>query len=141
MREEARAGLRGELREVVGEDAAARAERKGALDAALDADRPRSVASVLTQYRSLLAIALFLALIVGAVIALVTGAWWWLFVALALHGVGTAVVVTTSLSMSSEAESTDPRTAAALRDRGVTNPDAALDQAVDAAEDDEERRA
>jgi hypothetical protein len=132
-RDEARAGLRGELREVVGDEAAARAERKGALDAALDADRPRTVASVLSQYRSLLMIGLFTALIVGAVIALITGTWWWLLVALLLHGIGTAVVVTTALTMATQTESTDPRTAAALQARGVTDPDAALSQAVDAA--------
>jgi membrane protein implicated in regulation of membrane protease activity len=136
MREEARAGLRGELREVVGDEAAARAERKGALDAALDADRPRTVASVFTQYRSLLMIALFVALIVGAVVALITQTWWWLLVALVLHGIGTLVVVTTAFTMFTQTESTDPRTAAALQARGVTDPDAALNQAVDAAAED-----
>jgi hypothetical protein len=135
MRDEARAGLRGELREVVGDDAAARAEREGALDAALDADRPRTVASVLSRYRSLLAIGLSTALIVGAVIALITETWWWLLVALVLHAIGTAVVVATALSLATQAESADPRTAAALQARGVTDPDAALNQAVDAAAD------
>jgi Flp pilus assembly protein TadB len=132
-RDEARAGLRHELGEVVGEDAAARAERGGALDAAIDAERPRTAAGLLNESRVLLVVAFFVALIVGAVIALVTETWWWLLVALVLHAVGTAIVVASALSLSSQTESTDPRTAAALQARGVANPDAALTQAVDAA--------
>lgn len=132
-REEAKAGLRNELTDVVGEDAAARAERKGALDAAVDGERPKTVSSVLSQSRNLLVISFFVALVVGAVIALITGAWWFLVVALAIHAIGTVFVVGSALSMATQAESPDPRTAAALQARGVTNPDAALNQAVDAA--------
>lgn len=134
MRDEAKAGLRGELREVVGEEAAGRAERKGALDAALDSEqRPKTVSSVLSQSRVLLVIALSVALVVGVVIALITGSWLWLLVALAIHALGTVFVVVTGLSLANQSESPDPRTAAALQARGVANPDAALTQAVDAA--------
>jgi hypothetical protein len=136
-REEARGALRQELGEVVGEDAAARAEKRGALDAAMEAGRPRTVIGALKESRTLVVVTLFTALIVGAVIALITGSWWFLLVALVLHAIGTIVVVATALSLASQVESPDPRTAAALEARGVSNPDAALNEAVAAASDED----
>jgi hypothetical protein len=138
-REDARAALRGELREVVGDEAAAKAERGGALDAALEADRPRTILGVLNESRVLIAIGFFVALIVGALIALITGSWLFLVVALVLHAVGTVVVVATGLSLATQTESPDPRTAAALEEQGVSDPDAALTRAVDVAERGERR--
>jgi Flp pilus assembly protein TadB len=134
--DEARDALRGELSDVVGEEAAARAERKGALDQAIDGDRPKSVTGAFKEARPLIAISFFTALIVGAVIALITGSWWFLLVALVLHAVGTVVVVSTALRLASQVESTDPRTAAALEARGVSDPDAALNHAVEVAAED-----
>jgi len=135
-REEARDALRGELEAVVGENAAARAERKGALDEAIDGDRPKTVVGAVNEARPLIAVTFFTALIVGAVIALITGSWWFLLVALVLHGVGTVVVVTTAIGFASRVESPDPRTAAALEARGVSDPDGALNHAVEVAAED-----
>lgn len=132
-RDEARDMLRGELREVVGEERAERAEREGALDDAVHEGRPRTVAGALNESRELILIAFFVALIVGAVIALITGSWWWILVALALHAIGTVAVVGTAFSLATRGESPDPRTAAALEARGVSDPDAALEHAVEAA--------
>lgn len=132
-RELARDELRGELRDAVGPQAAERAERHGALDTAIEADRPRTVAAAFEQSRALIAIAFFVALVTGAVIAIVSGLWWVVFVALALHAVGTVVVVATTLSLASQVESPDPRTAAAMEEHGVRNPDAALNEAVRAS--------
>jgi hypothetical protein len=134
-RDEARDMLRGELREVVGEEAADRAERKGALDEAIGGGSPKTVAGVLSESRGIVAITFFVALIVGALIALITGAWWFIIVALVLHGIGTLVVVGTAFSLATRGESPDPRTAAALEARGVRDPDAALSQAVETATD------
>lgn len=133
-RDEARDMLRDELREVVGEEGAERAERKGALDEAIDG-RSKTVVGVLNESREIVAITFFLALIVGALIALITGVWWFLIVALVLHAIGTLVVVGTALSLATRGESPDPRTAAALEARGVRDPDAALEQGVEAATD------
>lgn len=133
---EARDLLRNELEDAVGPEAAARAERKGALDEAITADRSQTILGVLSESRALIAISLFVALTVGAVIALVTGSWWFLLVALVLHGLGTVVVVATALNLASEVEHPDPRTVAALEERGVADPDAALNHAVSAAAED-----
>ena len=127
--------LRGELREVVGDERAARAERAGALDEAIDGRRPKTVVGVLSESRELIAITFFATLIVGAVIALITGAWWFIIVALVLHAIGTLVVVGTAFSLATRGESPDPRTAAALEARGVRDADGALEQAVEAATD------
>ena len=83
---------------------------------------------------------LFTALIVGALIALITGTWWFILVALVLHAIGTLVVVGTALSLASQGESPDPRTAAALEARGVKDPDAALEHAVEIAEQEDDER-
>jgi membrane protein implicated in regulation of membrane protease activity len=129
-REAARDTLRGELREVVGERAAAEGEQAGALEAAEQAGRPRTIAAALSQSRILILAMLFVALIVGVVVGLATGQWWWLLVALAIHAVGTTVVVSTTLRMTASVESPDPRAAAALEEQGVRDPDAALTEAV-----------
>lgn len=129
-RERAREELRGELREAVGPQAAERAERHGALDRAIDARRPHTILAAFHQSRALIAIMLFVALVAGAAIALVSGVWWIVFVALALHAVGTIVVVLTTFSMTSQVESPDPRTAAALEEHGVSDPEGALNEAV-----------
>lgn len=125
--------LRGELREVVGDERAERAERRGALDEAIDPGSPKTAAGVLSESRELIAITFFVALVVGAVIALIVGAWWVILIALALHALGTAVVVGMTFSLATRGESPDPRTAAALEARGVTDPDAALEHAVEVA--------
>ena len=132
-RGEARDMLRDELREVVGDDGVERAERKGALDEAIDGRSPKTVTGVLGESRGIISITFFVALIVGALIALITGAWWFIIVALALHAIGTGVVVGTAFSLATRGESPDPRTAAALEARGVTDPDAALEHAVEVA--------
>jgi membrane protein implicated in regulation of membrane protease activity len=139
--DEARDMLRDELRDAVGEEAAERAERKGALDEAIDADRPRTILGVISESRALIVITFFVALIVGALIALITGAWWFVLVALLLHAVGTVIVVATAISLASEVEHADPSTAAALEARGVTDPDGALNHAVDVAAEDSEGEA
>jgi len=143
-RRAARETLRDELREVVGEDAAAAGERAGALEAAERAGRPRTVTAALSQSRILIGVTFFLALIVGAVAGLASGQWWWLAVALLLHALGTTVVVATTLRMTADVESPDPRAAAALEEHGIHDPDAALNEAVrvtaDAPDDDQAGR-
>lgn len=139
-RDEARDMLRGELREVVGDEQAERAERKGALDEAIDPSSPKTVTGVLNESRELIAITFFVAVVVGAVIALIVGAWWVILIALALHALGTLAVVGTAFSLATRGESPDPRTAAALEARGVSDPDAALERAVEVATEGERGR-
>ncbi len=127
--------LRDELREAVGDEAAETAERRGALDEAVDAAPPKTVLGVLSQSRAVVVVTFLIALVFGAVIALVTGAWWFVLVALVLHALATTFVVATALSAASEAEHADPRTVAALEARGVADPDAALNRAIGEAAD------
>lgn len=136
-RAEARELLREELTEVVGEQRAERAERRGALDEAIDESRARTLVDALRESRAVIAMTLFTALIVGALIALITGTWWFIVVALVLHAIGTLVVVGTTLSLASQQEKPDPSTAVALEARGVRDPDAALEHAVEVAEEDD----
>lgn len=122
--------MRGELQDVVGEQAAADGERAGALDAAEQAGSPHAMSAALSQARGLIGATFAIALIVGAVAGLATGQWWWLAIALLLHAFGTVVVVATTLRMTASVESPDPRAAAALEEQGVRDPDAALTEAV-----------
>lgn len=126
----ARDTLRGELREIVGERAAAAGESAGALEAAEGAGSPHTLSTALSQSRGLIGATLLIALIVGAVAGLATGQWWWLAIALLLHALGTTVVVATTLRMTASVESPDPRAAAALEEQGIRDPDAALTEAV-----------
>jgi membrane protein implicated in regulation of membrane protease activity len=144
-REAARDTLRSELREVVGESAAAEGERAGALEAAEQAGGSGGVAAALSESRILILATLFVALIAGAVAGLATGQWWWLLIALAIHALGTTVVVATTLRMTASVESPSPTAAAALEEHGVRDPDAALTEAVrvtaEATDSDEAQRA
>jgi len=125
--------LRDEVAEAAGERAAELADRRGAIDAAIDAERPSTIAGVFAESRALIVMMLCVAVIVGAVVAVITGAWWWILVALVLHALGTTAVVGVTLRMTAQPEHADPRVGAALQARGVTDPDAALNDAIDVA--------
>src|SRR5690606_126023 len=109
---------------------AAEGERAGALEAAEEAGRPRTVTAALSQSRILIVAMFFVALIVGVVIGLASGQWWWILVALAVHALGTVVVVSTTLRMTASVESPGPTASAALEEEGIRDPDAALTEAV-----------
>lgn len=127
---EANRVLTDELRAAVGRDVVevprarrhAERERHGGRAAVLVA---------LSQNRVLLAMTFLAALVVGAVVSLATGSWWFLPLALAVHALGTVAVAAIVLAMTTQTEHLSPSAAAALEDEGVDDPDAVFSDLVE----------
>jgi membrane protein implicated in regulation of membrane protease activity len=68
--------------------------------------------------RMLLWMTLAAAAIVAAVLVLVTGEWWTLLIPVALHGLGTLLVMTGVFKVLDERDKPDPVTQAHLDDQG-----------------------
>jgi hypothetical protein len=84
-----------------------------------------------------LGLAFVVLLVVGAVIGLATGSWWALLVALAVHAVGTLVVASGAIRLTTAVENVSPDRAAALQDEGVVDPDHTLGELVSEVADDD----
>jgi hypothetical protein len=127
---EANAALTEELQQAIGAEHVsmpadapdpAVAERSG------DSAATARVASM----RPLFIVTLLAALTVGAVIALSTGSWWALVVAVGVHAVGTMVVAAGAIQLTTQIEHTSPQTTARLEDEGVADPDRVLSDLVE----------
>ncbi len=86
---------------------------------------------VLRSNRLLIIATLAGAIVVGAIIALATDSWWLLPIVVAVHFGATAVFVTTTFRLVGETEKPDPMTVAALEDRGVSDPEARVNEAIE----------
>jgi hypothetical protein len=128
---EANALLTEELRDAIGEDHVAlpadRAEEAGHVRAA----GHRTLATQFAVNRMLIVITLAMLIVVGVIVALATGNWWAVVAAVAVHAVGTFLVLSLTLQLSSEVEHVSPSTAAKLEDEGVADPDRALSDLID----------
>jgi hypothetical protein len=119
-----------ELREVVG------AER-----VSVPADRPRAsegekprrqtAGGYLSMHRLQAVRATAVVLTFGGIIALVTGDWWLLPLAAALHALGTMTVTLTAVRMTTISERPSPQLAAALSEEGVSSPDERFSEMVE----------
>lgn len=67
----------------------------------------------------------------GAVVALSTGSWWLLILALAIDFVGGALAIGAALQLSTEVEHVSPTTAARLEEEGMADPDATFSELVE----------
>jgi hypothetical protein len=127
---EANAALTEELQQAIGAEQVsmpvdapdpATAERSG------DSAATATVASM----RPLFIVTLLAALTVGAVIALSTGSWWALVVAVGVHAVGTMVVASGAIQLTTQIEHASPQTTARLEEEGVADPDRVLSDLVE----------
>ncbi|HEU4701137.1 MAG TPA: hypothetical protein VFS37_01550 [Conexibacter sp.] len=142
--------LEQELGEAIGDDAAKRAmERADEVRAAHAApgtpaarDEPDArrvtrsphdtaaqrgaLTSWITRQGPLLAVSFAAFVAIGVILSLATGMWWALVVALAVHAVGTLLVATTALRLTTETEHVSPELAARLEAEGVQDPDRAF---------------
>jgi hypothetical protein len=71
------------------------------------------------------------ALVVGAILSLVTGSWWFLALALGVHALGTLAIVALVLGMTTEVEHLSPSAYARLQEEGVEDPDALFSALVE----------
>jgi hypothetical protein len=127
---EANAALTEELQQAIGAEQVsmpadapdpATAERSG------DSAAAATVASM----RPLFIVTLLAALTVGAVIALSTGSWWALVVAVGVHAVGTMLVASGAIQLTTQIEHASPQTTARLEAEGVADPDRVLSDLVE----------
>jgi hypothetical protein len=134
--------LERELREAVGDDAAAQAmehadevvaahARPGmpAADepgAAADGAQRGAVTSWIARRGPLLAVSFAAFIVIGVIVSLATGSWWALVAALAVHAAGTLIVATTALRLTTETEHVSSELAARLEAEGVQDPDRAF---------------
>ena len=130
MEESARQIMREELEDVVGTERAERALE--ASDRQPAPERP-SLLSAAWSSRLLIGLLLVVALVVGAFLSLLTGSWWLLPAALAVHAVGTTLVLWFTLRLVSDVEAPSPTAAAALEARGVRDPEGELNRLVEIA--------
>ena len=70
------------------------------------------------------------ALVVGAFLSLLTGSWWLLAAVLAVHFVGTTVVLATVFRLLGDVEAPSPTAVAALEARGVRDPEGELNRLI-----------
>jgi hypothetical protein len=132
--------LEQELREAVGEEAAARAmehaddvraahdaRTRTPLDARGDVGAPRgTLTSWVTANGPLLAVSFAAVVVIGVILSLATGSWWAFVAALAVHAAGTLIVATAALRLTTETEHVSPALAARLEAEGVQDPDRAF---------------
>jgi hypothetical protein len=69
--------------------------------------------------RLLVGFTLATAVVVGAILALATDEWWTLLIPLALHGIGSFLVLSGVFKRIDEGDKPDPVTEARLEDEGV----------------------
>jgi hypothetical protein len=118
-----------ELREAIGSDEVV--VPAGQPDRARDAHATKSTgAATLASNRPLIIVTFLGALVVGGIIALVTGQYWAVLVAAALHAIGTLVVAGGALHLTTETEHVRPTVAARLEEEGVADPDRVLSELV-----------
>jgi len=126
---EANAVLTAELREAVGDRTVAVAQGTPRRSQGAHAEH-RTATATLAGNRPVLIITFAAALVVGAVIAVATGAWWVLPLALVLHGTLTAVVAAGALQLTTQVEHLSPAAAARLEEEGVADPDRVFNDMV-----------
>jgi hypothetical protein len=89
------------------------------------------LAATLASNRPILIVTFLAALVVGGVVALVTGAYWAVIVAAALHAIGTLVVAAGAIHLTTETEHVSSTVAARLEEEGVADPDRVLSELIE----------
>jgi hypothetical protein len=127
---EANAALTEELQQAIGaEQVSMPADAPDPATAERSGD-PAAAATVASM-RPLFIVTLLAALTVGAVIALSTGSWWALVVAVGVHAVGTMLVASGAIQLTTQIEHASPQTTARLEAEGVADPDRVLSDLVE----------
>jgi hypothetical protein len=127
---EANRVLTEELREAVGDDAVTVPADRPHAERERHGGRP-GLAVLLAENRLVVASMLLGALVIGAVVALATGSWWFLVLALGLDLVGVVTVAAIVLAMTTQTEHLSPSAAAQLEDEGVSDPDRVFSDLVE----------
>lgn len=85
----------------------------------------------LTLNRMAFVFGIAIAVVVGAIISLTTGDWWFLALAAGVHALGTMTIYLTSFRITAITEHPSPTVAAAMAEEGVRAPDARFSRMVE----------
>ena len=127
---EANRVLTQELRQAVGREEVVVPAGRPHAERERHGGRP-AVAVLLAEHRLVVALMLLGALVVGAIVSLASGSWWFLLLALGLDVLGLIVVTAIVLAMTTETEHLSPAAAARLEDEGVSDPDRVFSDLVE----------
>jgi hypothetical protein len=133
--QDARQTLKEELEDAVGSEAVEDTDLD--IDRAIS-ERPNTVRAAFAESKLLIVVIGATVLTVAVIAALATESWWLLGVALVVHGLLTAVVVSITMAMSSEVEKPDPNAVAKLQEEGVDDPEPVLNNLVEQVADQDE---
>lgn len=119
-----------EVREVVGAERV-RVPRDRAHPSQGDRPHTGGFAAELSTHRLFILRTFVVALTLGAIISLASGSWWLLPLAAGIHALGTMLVTSLVLRMTTITEHVSPALAAALDEQGVPSPDQHFSRIVD----------
>lgn len=122
--------LTDELREVTGSDTVEVPADRARVAGVSHGGRSRLFVGV-SDNRVLFGSLFFAALVIGAVLAVTTGSWWLLPLAVGLDLLGTVVVATMMIGLTTEVEHVAPTAAVRLQDEGVEDPDKLFTELVE----------
>jgi hypothetical protein len=111
-----------ELREVIGSDAVDVPVDRAHIESDEHGGKPRLLVTVLDN-RVMFGSFFFIAIVVGLVIAVSTGSYWFVALAIAIDMIGTFIVAGVIIGLTGEPEHVSPSAAARLEDEGVEDPD------------------
>src|SRR4051794_5037976 len=102
-------------------------------------DRPESrvprrrsrLVATLSANRLVLIITFLSLLVVGAIVSLATGSWWFLLVAVAVHGIATVVMTAGVLQSTTQVERPDPVTVEKMEAEGIADPEGRFNDMVE----------
>lgn len=130
LSDEANAALTEELQDALGTDRVSMPQ--DAPDPATAARSGKSTATAtVASLRPLFIVTLLAALTVGAIVALATGSWWAVLLAVGVHALGTMVVASGAIQLTTQIEHASPETTARLEEEGVADPDRVLSDLVE----------
>jgi Flp pilus assembly protein TadB len=90
----------------------------------------QTMTSVLWESRVLVGVSFFTAIVVGAILALVTGEWWAILIAEAVHFVATLIVTYLAIQSSTNVDKPSADHVEALEEEGVRDPEETLNNAI-----------
>ena len=130
LSDEANAALTEEVQQALGTDRVelpAGAEDPATAQRSGDSRIKANAASM----RPIFIVTFLAALTVGGIIALATGSWIALVIAVGIHALGTMVVASGAIQLTTETEHASPQTTALLEEEGVADPDRVLSDLVE----------
>jgi hypothetical protein len=75
------------------------------------------------EHRMLVGVTFAVAVVIGAIVSLTTGSWWFLPLVAGLHAIGTTLIAVMAVQMTTTIERPDPTLVALLQEEGIRKPE------------------